>query len=78
MVALIFRFLVVAIIFSPTVRIKKLKIPYTQHEFLALNMYLSSFSKKTNAKIYICCMLAQCYSPWKVNVMEYKQRLRAK
>ena len=28
-------------------------IPYTQHEFLALNTYLSSASKKSDAKIYI-------------------------
>ena len=30
---------------------KRLKIHYTQHEFLALNTYLSSFSKKSDAKI---------------------------
>ena len=31
-----------------------LKISYTQHEFLALNAYISSFSKKkSDAKIYI-------------------------
>ena len=29
------------------------KIPYTQHKFLALNMHISSFSKKPDAKIYI-------------------------
>ena len=31
----------------------RLKTPYTQHEFLALNTNLSSFSKKTDAKIYL-------------------------
>ena len=31
----------------------KAKIPYTQHEFLALNTYLSSFSKKSDDKIFI-------------------------
>ena len=30
----------------------RLKIPYTQHEFLPFNMYLLSFSKKSDAKIY--------------------------
>ena len=37
-----------------TINTSMLKIPCTQHEFLALNTYLSSFSKKkTDAKIYI-------------------------
>ena len=31
----------------------RLIILYTQHNFLALNTYLSSFSKKSDAKIYI-------------------------
>ena len=31
----------------------RLKIPYTQHEFIALNIYSSSYSKKSDAKIYI-------------------------
>ena len=32
---------------------KGLEIPYTQHEFLALNSYLQSVSKKSDAEIYI-------------------------
>ena len=31
----------------------RLKIPYTQHKFKALNTYLLSFLKKLDAKIYI-------------------------
>ena len=31
----------------------RLKIRYIQHKLLAINIYLSSFSKKSDAKIYI-------------------------
>ena len=34
------------------ISVQRVKMSYTQHEILALNTYLSSFSKKSDDKIY--------------------------
>ena len=47
----------------------KLKIPYTQHEFLALNTYLSSFSKKTQMYFLYNFHFSLIYFNWKLNIM---------
>ena len=48
-----YKYVIIRFVSKKTKKIKRLKIPPTKHEFIALNLSVLSFSKKSDPKIYI-------------------------